>query len=222
MRFVIRWVKNHKFFTLAGEEKKLWQIGRGKKYRAHQEIRDSHTGEKVPCDLWWIPVFHPSSEEMLYLVKARVKKGVMYIITNEPVKTEKQAWEVFFMYRRRWQIETSFRYAKCELDLECPRLWSLDARLKLLGMVMLVYSFLLSLLDPLHRELIEALLRFRCHRTGQKYQQAQMPLYRIRWALSRLWDDYRPRFTCFIPSFSDPLTVCSLIGELERIQKNWG
>ncbi|MFL5705293.1 MAG: hypothetical protein ACJ8AG_21030 [Ktedonobacteraceae bacterium] len=55
-------------------------------------------------------------------------------------------------------IELSFRYAKCELALECPRLWSLEARLKLLGMVMLVYAFLLSLLDPLHHELVEALL----------------------------------------------------------------
>ena len=89
----------------------------------------------MPCDLWWTALRHPSSEDRLYLVRARVKKGVMYLITNEPVKTEAQAWEVFFTYRRRWQIESYFRYNKCELALECPRLWSLEARLKLLGMV---------------------------------------------------------------------------------------
>jgi IS4 transposase len=33
----------------------------------------------------------------------------MYLITNDLVKTEAQAWEVFFTYRRRWQIELSFR-----------------------------------------------------------------------------------------------------------------
>jgi hypothetical protein len=91
------------------------------------------TGEKMPCDLWWTAVRHPSSAEPLYLVRARVKKGVMYLITNDPVKTEEQAWEVFFSYRRRWQIELSFRYATCELALECPRFWSLEARLKLRG-----------------------------------------------------------------------------------------
>lgn len=221
-RFVIRWIKNHVFLTAAGEAKKLWQIGQGKKYLAHKEIRDPRTGEKMPCDLWWSAVRHPSSGESLYLVKARVKQGVMYLITNDPVKTEAQAWEVFFTYRRRWQIETSFRYAKCELALECPRLWSLEARLKLLGMVMLVYAFLLSLLDPLHHELVEALLRFKCHRTGKRCQNAQAPLYRLRWALSRLWDDHRPHLTCFLPASSDPFAVGSLIRTLETVQKNWG
>lgn len=220
-RFVIRWVKNHVFLTLGGEEKKLWQIGQGKRYLAHKEIRDTTTGEKMPCDLWWSAVRHPHASETLYLVKARVKKGVMYLVTNEPVKTEAQAWEVFFTYRRRWHIETSFRYAKCELALESPRLWSLEARLKLLGMVMLVYAFLLSLLDPLHQELTEALLRFKCHRTGKRCLNSQAPLYRLRWALSRLWNDYRPHLSCFIPPSDDPLVVGSLIRDLERFQKNW-
>ena len=129
---------------------------------------------------------------------------------------------IFFSYRRRWQIETSFRYAKCELALECPRLWSLEARLKLLGMVMLVYAFLLSLLDPIHQKLIQALLRFKCHRTGKRCQNTPAPLYRLRWALSRLWDDYRPRLACFIPSSLDPLAFGSFISHLEQVQKNWG
>lgn len=221
-RFVIRWIGKHVFLTLAGEEKKLWEIGRGKKYRAHKEIWDTITGEKMPVDLWWCALRHPDSGQVLFLVKARVKKGVMYLLTNDPVETEAQAWEIFFSYRRRWQIETSFRYAKCELALECPRLWSLEARLKLLGMVMLVYSFLLSLLDPVHQELIQALLRFKCHRTGKRCQNTPAPLYRLRWALSRLWDDYRPRLTCFIPPSDDPLVVGSFISHLERMQKNWG
>jgi hypothetical protein len=146
----------------------------------------------------------------------------MYLITNEPVHTEAQAWDIFLSYRRRWQIELAFRYAKCELTLECPRLWSLEARLKLLGMVMLVYAFLLSLLDPLHQDLVQALLRFKCHRSGKRCQQTQAPLYRLRWALSRLWDDDRPRLTYFLPSSDDPLAVGSLISHLERVQKNWG
>lgn len=221
-RFVIRWIGKHVFLTLAGEEKKLWQIGQGKKYLAHKEIQDGATGEKMACDLWWTALRHPRSSQTLYLVKARVKKGVMYLITNDPVQTETQAWEVFFTYRRRWRIETSFRYAKCELALECPRLWSLEARLKLLGMVVLVYAFLLSLLDPVHRELVQALLRFRCHRTGKRCKETLTPLYRLRWALTRLWDDYRPRLTCFLPAFSDPLAVGSLISLIEMVQKNWG
>jgi hypothetical protein len=90
-RFVIRWIKNHVFLLNSGAEKKLWQIGQGKKYLAHKEIRDITTGEKMPCALWWTAIRHPSSGEQLYLVRARVKKGVMYLITNDPAKTEVQA-----------------------------------------------------------------------------------------------------------------------------------
>ena len=221
--FIIRWIKNHIFYNQEGKEKKIWQIGFGKKYLAHKLIRDAHSGLQMTCDLWWTEVRHPHFTGSLYLVRARLQgKKVMYLITNERVMTEEQAWGIFFSYKRRWQIEMSFRYAKCELALECPRLWSLEARLKLLGMVMLVYAFLLSLLDPVHHELVEALLRFKCHRTGKRCQNAQAPLYRLRWALSRLWDDYRPRLTCFIPPSDDPLAACSLIRDVERISQNWG
>ena len=63
---------------------------------------------RLAVSRWWTTVRHPSSGEQLHLVKARVKQAVMYLITNDPVKTEAQAWEVFFTYRRRWQIELAF------------------------------------------------------------------------------------------------------------------
>lgn len=90
------------------------------------------------------------------------------------------------------------------------------------GHGMLISAFLLSLLDPAHAELTQALLRFTCHRTGKRCQNTPAPLYRLRWALSRLWDDYRPRLTCFIPPSGDPRSIASFITHLERIQKNWG
>jgi hypothetical protein len=58
IRFVIRWKKGHFFFNAAGEQKKLWQIGLRKKYLSHKQIRDTHTGEKMPCDIWWAPIWH--------------------------------------------------------------------------------------------------------------------------------------------------------------------
>ena len=107
----------------------------------------------MPCDIWWTPVWHASYAYPLFCVKVRVKKKIWYLITNEPVKTEAQAWEIVFTYKRRWQIETSFRYGKCELAMESPRLWAFENRLKLLSIVTLVYAFLLHLLEPLYREL---------------------------------------------------------------------
>lgn len=197
--FIIRWIKKHIFYDQEGREKKLWEIGRGKRYLAHKMIRDTVSGLKVACDLWWTPVRHPKYTGQLYLVKARTKGHVCYLITNERIQTEDQAWEIFFAYKRRWQIETSFRYGKCELAMESPRLWSFENRLKLLGIVLLVYAFLLYLLEDVYNDLVKSLLRLKCHRTGKRCREALVPLYRLRWALSRLWNDSRPLLGSILP-----------------------
>lgn len=200
VKFVIRWKKGHFFFNAQGAKKKLWQIGQGKKYLSHQEIRDSHTGEKMPCDIWWAPIWHESYTYQLYLVKVRVKKHVWYLVTNEPVKTADQAWEIVFAYRRRWQIELTFRYGKSELAMESPRVSSIENRLKLLGIVTLVYAFLLFLLTSVSMSIIQSLLRLKCHRTGKRCREALAPLYRLRWALCRLWNDSCPLLGSLFPS----------------------
>jgi hypothetical protein len=192
VKFVIRWIKKHHFYDSNGAEKKLWQIGQGKKYRAHKQIVAVHSGEKMACDIWWTAVRHASYAYQLYCVKVRVKQNVCYLITNEPVKTEAHAWEIVFIYKRRWQIETSFRYGKCELAMESPRVWAFETRLKLLALVTLVYAFLLHLLEPLYRELVQAVLRLKCHRTGKRCREVLAALYRLRWAISRLWEEYHP------------------------------
>jgi hypothetical protein len=46
-----------------GQEKKLWQIGQGKRYLAHKEIRETTTGEKMPsCFLYSILFIRNSSK----------------------------------------------------------------------------------------------------------------------------------------------------------------
>lgn len=198
VRFIIRWIKKHVFLDEHGREKKLWEIGRGKKYRAHRVLQEP-SGLRLCCDLWWTALRHPACAQPLFLVKARLRDKPCYLITNEPVRTAEQAWDIFLAYRRRWQIETSFRYGKSELALESPRLWSWENRLKLLALVVLVYAFLIFLLADRPTDSIQALLRLKCHRTGKRCQQALVPLYRLRWALSRLWLDCRPLLGSLFP-----------------------
>ena len=199
VRWVIRWKKGHVFVDVEGREKKLWQIGFGKKYRTQKLLRKSGTGMKIPVALWWSPIRHEATAEQLYLLRARVKNKVWYLVTNERIRTEEDAWEIFFCYKRRWQIELSFRYGKCELAMESPRVWSMENRLKFLSLVVLTYAFLLFLLEDLYAEIREAVLRLECHRTGKRCQEAQAPLYRLRWAISRLWERHRPIFGSLFP-----------------------
>jgi hypothetical protein len=212
-KFVIRWINNHLFIDSDGVEKKLWRIGHKKKYLSQKLIKDIKTGEKITCDIWWSPLYHTSYKGQLHLVKVRAKGNIMYLITSERVKNEEQAWEIFFIYTRRWQIETSFRYGKSELAMESPRLKTWENTLKLLGMVTLVYSFLLHLLSDAYEAIKKYILRLKCHRTGKRCQSSQAPLYRFRWALSRLWEDYQPTFSSSPPYLQHFRLVAALKGE---------
>jgi hypothetical protein len=219
--FVIRWIKNHIFLDQDGKEKKVWQIGQGKKYLCHKVVTDQN-GQKMNCSVWWTEVRHADYAGPLFLVKVRVEKNVWRLITNELVVTEEQAWTIFFTYRRRWKIEMSFRYGKSELAMESPRLWSWENRLKLLGLVTLVYSFLLFLLKPFYSDTIQLLLQLKCHRTGKRCQEALAPLYRLRWALSRLWDDAHPILGSLFPPNLETIRVLASLGRLDGFPKNQG
>jgi hypothetical protein len=193
LRFVLRWKKRQKLLDGWGEVRKAWQIAQGKRSWEYRALRDPRTGQARKVGIVALPVNHPEHAQPLWLVVARPGKGQepWYLLTSDVVRTAEQAWEVALAYARRWQIETTWRYSKSELAMESPRLWSWERRVKLLLMVTLVYGFLLSLLDEELEELRAALLRAGCHRTGKRSREVAAPLYRLRSALSRLWQDDR-------------------------------
>ena len=86
----------------------------------------------------------------MWLVFSRPGKGrtPWYLLTNEPISTNDDAWQVVLAYARPWQVEMCYRACKTDLAMESPRLRFWENRLKLLLMVSLVYALLLSLLAP--------------------------------------------------------------------------
>src|SRR5262249_8073435 len=98
-------------------------------------------------------------------------------------------------------IEMCWRVNKSELAFESPRLWTWEGRVKLL-LAALAYAFLLTLLDPAHEKLQAFLLRWWCHRTGKRSQDVSTPLYRLRWAISRLWLAFDPSLAFSFPQNS--------------------
>src|SRR5271169_3908301 len=95
--------------------------------------------------------------------------------------------------------------------MESPRLWNFEDSLKLLGIVTLVYAFLLHLLSPEHSELVQSVLRLKCHRTGKRCRDVIAPLYRLRWAITRLWSDHHPALgSLFAPNLQTIRALASL------------
>jgi len=209
LRFVIRWKHGHKFGDKEGNEKKLWEIARGKRSVARKEVWDVQKRCWRKMSVVALPVRQAKYAGQLWLVVGRMKKEPCYVITNEPIETVEDMWKVIFAYARRWQIEMTVRYGKSELAMESPRMRKWEDREKLLLMVTLVYAYLLSLLSPTFSKAREWLLRQYCHRTGKRCREAKLPLYRLRWALSRFWKEPRPVFRFTFLAKPDLSNRCS-------------
>ncbi len=194
VRFVLRWPGNYKLVDASGHERKAWEIARGVRSWDFRLLWDTHRHEHHRTGVVALPVTHSASAQQLWLVVARQGKGrdPWYLLTSEPIRTVADAWRIVYAYRRRWQVETTWRYSKSELAMESPRVWTWERREKLLLMATLVYAFLLSLLDAVLEPVRQWLLRHWCHRTGKRSRETATPLYRLRSALSRLWQEHRP------------------------------
>jgi hypothetical protein len=106
--------------------------------------------------------------------------------------------------------------------MESPRVWDFENRLKLLSIVTVIYAFLIYLLEPLYQELVQAVLRFKCHRTGKRCREATAPLSRLRWAISRLWDDVHPALGSLFPPNLPTIHALASLGCWTASQKSSG
>ncbi len=192
-RFIMRWPTRYHLADDRGE-RPAWHITRGKRSQDRREIWDSSRRQYRKTGIVAVPVRHPQMEDALWLVVSRPGKGrkPWYLLTNETIETTDDAWRVVLAYARRWQVEMCYRACKTDLAMESPRLWFWENRLKLLLLVSLVYAYLLSLLAPELTALVSNLLRNWCHRTGERYRQAAIPLSRLRAAFSSLWLSHPP------------------------------
>jgi hypothetical protein len=199
VRFILRWHKQYQLCDAQGNQRPVGRISGRRRAFGERQVWDARRRQWVQAGVVAIPVTHPAYEQHLWLVVSGPGKGrpPWYLLTTEAITDEKDACKVVFAYARRGPIEMTGRLSKSELACESPRLWKWEPRLKLLLMVSLIYSFFLSLLDESLSRLKHWLLRYWCHRTRKRCREATTPLYRLRWALSRLWLAHLPPVLAF-------------------------
>ena len=189
-RFLLRWPSAYQLLDEKGRLKRASLFSVGRKATSSRQVWDMNRKCKLRRSLLWRPCLHKNHPDIpLTLIICRPgKKGRQpwYLLTNEPITNDEDAWKMVHAYARRWQVEQSFRFSKSELAMESCRLWFWHNRMKLLQTVTLVYAFLLSLLEVRLQEKVKKLLRTGCHRTGKRCRVASTPLYRIRLALANL------------------------------------
>lgn len=196
LRFVLRWRKDYKLLDAQGNQRLTWKIAQGKRGWSQRWVWDARRARWVVATVLVLQVAHPNHpDQPLSLVVCRSQgRSPWYLLTADRIATDEQAWQVVYVYVRRWHIELSWKYEKSELAFQSPRVYEGQAREKLLLLATLAYAFLLTLLQASYEWLRLWLLRYYCHRTGTQCRAAKLPLTRLRCALSRLWQDRPPNF----------------------------
>lgn len=185
--FIIRWKKNHLLTHLEKGEKKTHLLARSFKAKANKIVWDKVRKQHKRITISWAGVTHADyPDNQLFLVIVRDKNNFnspMYLITSLAIEKATNAWQIMFSYMHRWEAEQGFRFLKSEMALESPRLWFWNNRLKLMAIVTLAYDFLLRTLAN-WKSWIKGFFRNWCHRTGKRYRDARIPLYRLRMAIA--------------------------------------
>ena len=185
--FLVRWKKNHLLVHKVKGTKRTHLLARSFRGMSTRLVRDRERKTTKSASVAWTEVSHPElTDRQLYLVILRDRKHKtppIYFLTSVKIRNARTAWEMCHSYMHRWEVEQSFRFCKTELAMESPRLWFWDNRLKLLGLVTLVYDFLLGLLRN-WKTWGRLFLRQWGHRTGNRYREASIPIYRLRAAIS--------------------------------------
>lgn len=194
-RFVLRWKRDYALVGPQGQSKTARRLVAWKRPMDHRQLWDAPHHCWRTVGILFLPVRHPEFPLIpLWLVVSRpgATRKPWFLLTSEPISSAADAWQIVFIYARRWQIEMTLRFEKAELAFESPRLHAWEARRKFLLIVALVHAFLILLLAPRFERLKWWLLDAWCHRNGKWSRETPTPLYRLRLALSQLWRAFPP------------------------------
>ena len=117
LRFVLRWRKDYQLVDAQGTKRKAWHIARGKRGSRDRLLWESRRARWVQASVLVLSVHHAEQPEVALSLLLCRSAGRLpwYLLTNEAVANEEEAWQVVFASVRRWQIEQTWRYDKSEL-----------------------------------------------------------------------------------------------------------
>lgn len=186
--FIIRWKSNQLLSNEQGVIKNTWRLCHQKKGMDSRVVYDKERKKTMRLEIHYQAVKHPElPDNQLFLVVIRNKsyqyRTPMYLLTNLFIDTIGMAWEVFFSYIHRWDVEQAFRFNKSELGIQSARLWEFKNRQKMMALVTLIYDFLLQMWRN-WETLARLWIKKWCPRTGKRLTNIRLPLYRLREAIS--------------------------------------
>lgn len=218
--FVVRWSSAHHLLGEGEQKPRRIDFIMGKKSLGRRVLWDAVRRCEVECVVRVKPVYHPCAPETpLWLVSCKRQvqgQKAWYILTNEPVLSQEQAWQVVSIYSRRWEIEREIRVQKSEFNIESVQLREKQARLKMLALVALALNLLMEVWE--HEEVGPKLLKHYNPRRGRAAEQVKSALHQLQGALQILWRQCFGRLRQAFFICSNHLRQRSVLLSLEPIQ----
>ncbi|ANQ47401.1 transposase [Flammeovirga sp. MY04] len=191
--FLVRWMSNKYLIDEKGK-RLTHHISRGMKNKSFKVTFDKERKKYARKLITWKKVKHPdmkNQEYTLIVIREYKRAGSpIYLLTNLVIETKNQAWEMLFSYMKRWEVEEMFRCCKAELGLQSIRVQSWEVRLKLINIALLVYEFLMEIIQK-KRHYVERLINIYAPLFGRKRNKS--PFYRLRKAFASIiskWKSY--------------------------------
>jgi hypothetical protein len=152
-QFVIRLYHNRTVLLRRGAaqvERALEEIARqiAQPIRFDTWLKRGGRWHKCLVTLGYVRIWLPNHKHPYYLLVSHVHgTGQEWmLLTNVPITSAEQAREIWFNYRRRWRIETTFRFLQKEgLRWEDFKVLDLEAIRRLITLVLIAALFLLNI-----------------------------------------------------------------------------
>jgi hypothetical protein len=152
-QFVIRLYHNRTLLVRQGAaqvERSLEDIARHitQPVRFDTWLKRGGRWHKCLVTLGYVQIWLPDHEHPYFLLVSHVH-GIgqeWMLLTNFPISNAEQAQEIWFNYRRRWRIETTFRFLQKEgLRWDDFKVLDLEAIRRLITLVLIAALFLLNI-----------------------------------------------------------------------------
>lgn len=185
VNFIIRWNTNHLLSDEKGKRRLDYIMG--KKELGTVELWDAVRKKSVKAKIRAKKVYHPEDPNTpLWLVscKRQVKgQKAWYLLTNQPVETYEQAWQVVRHYARRWSIETQFKTMKSTLQIQSIQLKEKQA-CKFRAIIALLLNVCLKWIS---QGQAEELIKQYNPRRGKAAKEVKVSMYQLKGALQVIW-----------------------------------
>jgi hypothetical protein len=129
---------------IASRAKRDEKTGEEKKWKNKHSKHPDFKNKKITSEIGYKKVFLPSLPKIplsVIFVWSDAYDEPLLLLTDQKISSKTEAWEYFFAYRKRWEIEKMYRELKQNFGLEKMRVRTLKKQKTFAFLLMYIWNF---------------------------------------------------------------------------------